>query len=362
MIDDNNDPYYDPYNPNGDQYQYPNPGANNGSGPWAPGYDPGSNYNGGNAPAPSSPYNDYNGGSPVNAPLQSGYGWEWSGPQSPMWNMASNNWDYGSWNQVQGRGIGYTPGGTDVRPPREAAPASAPATPQRPTFAPPASQPSISAGGQASAPMQWPSATVAQPIQKNPLTSLLESILTGRLNDLSKPFDANADPNIQQTINAYNLGQERDARKQRAVAAERAAASGFGGSGALNAKIQGIAERQGQNQSMFAAKTVYDRMKDRDQQLDVALQLARATGQDDVVNQLEQQKLKLSEELGRADVALRRELGMGQLDVSRRQLDLSRELGLGQLGLGYDNLGYNYASLANSMNRDAILALLNGGK
>ena len=192
----------------------------------------------------------------------------------------------------------------------------------KPTFLPPASP--------------APQASVAQPIAKPPATNLVTKILQDRLNALSQPFDVNQDDTYKKTIQAYELGQERDARRQRRVAAERAAAGGYANSGALDSKIRGIGERQGQNASMFAAQTAADRLKQRDEQLIVAIQLARAVGQDDLANQLEQQRLRLSEELGRGDLALRRDLG-------------------------YDRLGFDYASLANQANRDAVLAALGIG-
>lgn len=288
---------------------------------WTNDYQPGPDYNGGVAPDPPAPRYDYNNGSPPDQALTPGHGWVWEGPQQQTWNMDLNQWNRGVWQERSGEGLGYQK------------PQTTPQQPQQPTFQPPAAP--------SARPAQAPS--IAQPIASPAVTSQLTKILQDRLAALSQPFDVNADDTYKQTLSAYNLGSERDARKQRAVAAERAAAGGYGSSGALDTKIRGIAERQGQNKSMFAAQTAADRLKQRDDQLVVAIQLARQVGQDDIANQLEQQRLRLSEQLGMADLGLR------------------RELGLGNLGLGYDRLGLDYTALANSANRDSILALLGGG-
>lgn len=70
------------YDPNGDGGDYIPPQSGQTDGPQPP------------APQQEShdPYGDYNGGSPPDAPLQAGYGWEWTGSR---------------WVQVSGRGLGY---------------------------------------------------------------------------------------------------------------------------------------------------------------------------------------------------------------------------------------------------------------
>lgn len=269
------------------------PGANRGSGPWAPGYDPGDQWNAGQPPQPGA-----------------------------QWNMGTNDWDVPKKEATTIDGRPPNPN-IDTRPPTPPVGGGA-----QPTFLPAA---------------QAAPAPIAQPTAKPPILDEATKILLERLKQLSQPFDPQQDDTYRKTLDAYGVGQERDARRQRRVAAERAAAGGYGSSGALDTRIRGIAERQGQNESMFAAQTANERLQQRDQQLVVAIQLARQLGQDDLANQLEQQRLRLSEVLGRGDLALRAELGRGNL------------------GLGYDTLGFNYASLANSANRDAILALLGGG-
>ena len=52
---------------------------------------------GGGYEAPRDPYADYNGGSPPDAPLKEGFGWEWTGSR---------------WEQVVGRGLGFSGGKT----------------------------------------------------------------------------------------------------------------------------------------------------------------------------------------------------------------------------------------------------------
>jgi hypothetical protein len=260
---------------------------------------------------------------------ESGYGP--GGVDNPAYNGPAAPTQPDNWPGLKQTGDDVFRGNlTQPVPTPPSAPPSAPNTQtQQPTFLPAAS----------AAPVPAP---ITQPVQQPPITSQLTKILQDRLNALSQSFDPNQDDAYKKTIAAYELGQERDARRQRRVAAERAAAGGYGSSGALNTKIQGINEKRGQQGSMFAAQTAADRIRERDQQLTVAIQLARAVGQDDLAGQLEQQKLKLSEMLGTQDLALRKMLGLGQLQ------------------LGFDRLGFDYTSLADSSNRAAILAALGG--
>ena len=81
-------------------------------GTWAPGYNPGPNWNEGVAPSPPTPRYDYNSDSPPDQAFQAltaGHGWEWQGPQAPVWDMDVNQWQRGVWGQVKGRGKGFVP-------------------------------------------------------------------------------------------------------------------------------------------------------------------------------------------------------------------------------------------------------------
>ena len=184
-----------------------------------------------------------------------------------------------------------------------------------------------------------PSASVRTP----PITDEVTRILMQRLKDLQNPGDVQSDPIYQRAVRANQLGLMRGAERQRAALAERMAAGGTRSSGGFNVQTRGIYERAGESGAQFAGGLALDRLSAREAQLVEGIRLARAVGQDDIANQLELQRLNLQGELGRGDLALRGELGRGQL------------------GLGYDNLGFNYADLIIRMNRDAVLATLGGG-
>lgn len=292
------------------------------------------NWNGGFDPEAGNPYHQYNGGSPVDAPLQAGYGWEWSGPQQTQFNGDTGNWERGAWNQVAGRGIGYT-----------AAPNAAPSgpAPQQPAFQPQAAAPAPRSGGGGGGAPSAPPASYQTP----PITDEVTKMLLARLNELKSPQDLKGDPNYQNAVRAYQVASLRGADKQRKALAERSAAGGTRATGGFNVGVRGIAERQGENAAQYTSGLALDRLQQREAQLMEAIRIARTIGQDDIANQLEVQRLNLQQELGRGDLALRGELGRGQL-----------QLGQDNLGLGYDQLGFSYADLVTRANRDATLAAL----
>lgn len=279
-----------------------------------------------------------------------------AGSGAPGWNPST--WDDGYGDPHDGMGSpqsGYGPGGVNnpaytgtvgndygglkqtgddvFRGNRNAAPVdprsnNQPQTQNQPSFAPP----------QAAAPA--PQASMKQP----GITDEVTKILMARLSDLKNPGDVSSDPIYQQAVRQQQIGQLRDADRQRKALAERTAAThGTTSSGGFNVGVRAINERAGENASQYRSGLAMDRLSARESQLNEAIKMARAVGQDDIANQFELQRLQLQSELGRGDLALRGELGRGQL------------------GLGYDNLGLSYADLIMRENRNATLAGLNGG-
>jgi len=279
----------------------------------------------GQAPAPPAPRYDYNAGSPPDQKLTQGHGWEWEGPTEQAWNPELNQWDRGVWQERSGKGLGYTAPTTTPPPP--------------PRFADPVTPSSYTPPGNTS----YTPAPQGPAYKTPPITDEVTKILMARLNELKNPGDLNSDPNYQSAVRAYQLQSLRGADKQRKALAERSAASGTRASGGFNVGVRGIQERQGENAAQYTSGLALDRLTQRETQLTQAIQMARSVGQDDIANQLEAERLKLQGELGRGDLALRGELGRGQL------------------GLGEDQLGFSYADLIQRMNRDATLAVLNGG-
>lgn len=263
---------------------------------------------------------------------------------------------YPDWDPKTGLGTpesGYGPGGVDNpayggRPRSQTgddvfrgnltatkAPPTAPTRPSTQSDAAPQAQPAFAP------PVAAPTMAAPQ-VQQPGITDEVTKILMSRLNDLKNPGDVQSDPIYQQAIRAYQVGQLRSADKQRKALAERSAAGGTRASGGFNVGVQGINERAGENASQYRSGLALDRLSSREAQLNDAIKMARAVGQDDIANQMELQRLQLQQELGRGDLSLRSELGRGQL------------------GLGYDNLGLSYADLVMRANRDATLAGLGG--
>lgn len=181
-------------------------------------------------------------------------------------------------------------------------------------------------------------AAAAPAMQTPAITNQVTELLKQRLTEMSNPLDLSKDPVYQGQIREAQIASLRGADRERAALAERAAATGTRSSGGFDVGVQGILDNQRESDRGFAANLAGERLTGREQQLSQAIQMARAVGQDDIANQLELQRLDLQKELGRGDLSLRGELGRGQL------------------GLGYDNLGFNYADMIQRANRDAVLA------
>lgn len=254
---------------------------------------------------------------------ESGYGP--GGVENPAYQ---NPWTMDMVNQAGAAEANY------LGSPTLASPAPPPVN--RPAFQPPATPSSYLPPSPA--PAQAPPPQTKTP----PITDEVTKLLMARLNELRTPGDLNNDPHYQAAIRAYQVAQLRSADRQQKALAERSAAGGTRSTGGFNVGVRGIRERAGENTAQYQSGLAMDRLQQRESQLMEAIKVARAVGQDDLANQLEVQRLALQQELGRGDLALRSELGMGQL------------------GLGYDQLGFNYADLVSKANRDAVLAGLGG--
>jgi hypothetical protein len=176
----------------------------------------------------------------------------------------------------------------------------------------------------------------------------------------AQPGNMQADPIYQQQVGAFNVASQRNAERAKAQLAESAAQSGQTNSGGFNSMARGLQEQQGQNESGFAAQLAGQRLKQQEDKIQQAMQMAMQLGDRDLQAQLaakqaeiQQAGLSLQGELGRGDLDLRKTLGAGQLNLGYA--------GLQQQGRLADNtLGFNYAQLQNQMNRDAVMALMGG--
>lgn len=331
-----------PNNPDGPNYRPP---------PVTPGLPPpidhGPNWNNGVAPAiPDERYN-YNGGSPVNSPnepLKPGNGWEWQGPQSPVWDADTRQWNYGSWNQAVGRGIGFSP-------------ATNPA-PQGGGTPPPSS------GGGAVPPMgaRIPSATLpgdiqaqfnAQP-QKTPIQGAYQDALLSVLGR-SQQTPSLSDPTLAPQAEVFRVQQQRSQERNRKQQAERAAAQGYSDSGFLENRIEKGIQEQNFNTANFNANLIGRELDARRQELLAALQLASATGDGEAQRELQTRLAQVSAMMQQQGLNLQGQLGFG---------DLALRAALGEMGNNqfYDSLGINTALGMEGLNQRALEIIMRGGR
>jgi len=297
-------------------YTPPPPFTGNGSSVWAPGYDPGPNYNNGVAPPPPSGRYDYNGGSPVNSPnevLKAGNGWEWQGPQTPLWDMDAKQWTRGVWNQVTGRGLGYVPTGTGTGT----------TTTPPPTTTTGGAVPSMPASG-GSTSSTIPSSTLPPDIAalfgqtptKTPIQSAYQDAL---LKYMAKAQTTPSldDPTLAPQVEVFRAGAQRGQERNRLASAERAAANGQSESGYLDNLIMKGVQDQGFNTASYNANLLGGEMNKRREELQAGLQLAAATGDAEASRELQTRLAQVSAAMQQQGLNLQGQLGFGDLDLRR---------------------------------------------
>lgn len=322
--------------------------------PWAPDYDPGPNWNNGIGPTFNDPYLQYNNGSPVNAPLTAGHGWEWSGVTSPTWNMSNNQWDYGRWNQVAGRGLGYTetppPAGG---PTTGGAPTGGAPTGGAPTGGP-GSVPPLQPGGSFKGPGSTLPGDISALFNKQPSQTPVQSAYQQALLKFmgrSQETPSLSDPTLAPQVEVYRAQQQRNQERGRKVAAERAAATGQSESGYLDNMINQGVQEQGFNTAAFNANLLGGEMNKRREELQAALQLARATGDNEAARELQTRLAQASAAMQQQGLSLQGKLGGGDLALRLMQT----LMGNNQF---YDQLGVNTALNMEGLNQRAMQFIL----
>ena len=321
------DPYLD--DPNEAQPWEPPPPqipwvGGSGQGVWAPGYDPGQNWNGGAPPANNDPYANYNNGSPVDAPLDPGKTWEWSGPAEPMWNMSTNSWDTGRWNQV----AGTTPPKPSGGPP----PPSSGAVPPRPATGMGGGG---GFGGGGGSNINVPSNQLPQWIldlfnrvpEKTPVQAAYQDALLKYMGKAQQTPSLD-DPTLAPQVEVFRAANQRSTERQRRSAVERASATGQGQSGYLDNIINKGVQDQGFNTANFNAQLLGGEMTKRRDELQAALQLARATGDAEAQRELQTRLAQVSAAMQQQGLNLQGQLGMGDLDLRWAGLGANTMLGM----------------------------------
>ena len=344
MVDDSYN-YENPYappavprNPGDQGYRLPG---------WDAGYNPGPNWNNGIAPTPSDPYQNWNNGSPVDAPLQAGYGWEWSGAQTnhprpwePVFNSESGNWDYGRWNQVAGRGIGYAAPSTGGSGP-------GPTGPTNPTSPGPGYVPSAN-------PIKVPGSSLPGDINNlfntQPAQSPIQSAYQTALLDFMKRSQQTpslGDPTLAPQVEVYRAQQQRNQERNRRQTVERAAAIGQNDSGFINRKINQGVQEQNFNTAAFNANLLGGETAKRRQELLEGIRLAQMSGNAEAERELRNRLAQASAMMQQQGLNLQGQLGAGDLTLRM----LMAMMGNNQF---YDQLGINTALNLEGLNQRAL--------
>ena len=329
------------------------------------------------------------------------------------------------WYQTDNASSPEQPGATSSTP-STTAPSGIPAGGTALPPSPPAPQIPL---GSTTQPGQMPPAASGAPGQPVSSTPLVDASATNPTNDAYRqallrmlsinPNDVSlTDADIAPQQRAAEAAIQRQALQDRAGLMERASAQGVGDSAATEAAGQAIGQQAARDIGGKNADLLGQKMQQRREQLQVAMQQALQLGMQQEANDLQRQianldaqfkqqgmnvsreQLQLQRDLGnldaqskqslaQLDAQLRRE-GYGlqerlaQMDAELRRLGINtqgnlgtlelalrRELGIGELNLGLlqamlqnqqfnNNLGFDIGQWQSILNRDAVLAGLGG--
>lgn len=176
------------------------------------------------------------------------------------------------------------------------------------------------------------------------------------------PIPGKDDEAVAAQVNPFKAAMERQRDQTIRSEAEHAFASGGQDYGAPERAVAG--ERAGQQAGLFESQVVGRELQARRQQIQSALlQFGNTLSGDqqralqkqlaDLDAQLKREGLNVQSTLGQGDLGLRRELGTGQLNLGLLGMLLNNQ----QFG---DSLGLQAALGGAGLNRDALMALLQG--
>jgi len=149
------------------------------------------------------------------------------------------------------------------------------------------------------------------PVQSAYQTALLDFI--GRSQETPSLSDSHLAPQVE----VFRAQEQRNQERQRRAAAERAAASGTSQSGYLDQQIMQGIQDQGFNTAKFNAGLLGGEMDKRRTQLQAALQLAQATGDNEAARELQERLAQVSASMQQQGLNLQGQLGFGDLDLRR---------------------------------------------
>lgn len=193
-----------------------------------------------------------------------------------------------------------------------------------------------------------------------------------RLLEPQAEFDAQGDPRAA----AFRIAQRRNQDRNRAQMAESAAQTGLTGTGGFEGALRGLNQQRAESEAAFEAGLSGERYAERRDDLQRGLTLAMARGDRDAQISLQRELALLEADTARRGLDTQRygidisaDLDRRGQDTQRYGIDVSADLdrrdqGLRRYGLDLsdrqsrDRLGFDYASLTELANRQAVLAAL----
>lgn len=188
-------------------------------------------------------------------------------------------------------------------------------------------------------------ATVGATAAQGAPTTVAQSFQQALVNRLNPTPVSASSASVAPAIEANKLAEQRGTERQRALIAERNAASGINNSGGADSRFLGLEQDRSAREGQFAGNAVQraNELQSRDASgalgivgslLSGNASLAQQQQLAELDAQLRREGYGLQGELGRGDLALRGELGRGQLNLGLLSALLNNQLGQGQLALG----------------------------
>jgi hypothetical protein len=176
---------------------------------------------------------------------------------------------------------------------------------------------------------------------------------------------------------SQRIASQRGVERQMAQAAEDAARSGMAGSGGQDGIMRGIRQHAAEGESEFIGTLAIQKVQQQIEDKRFALQQAQQAGQFDKAQALQKELTQMQDATQRYGIQTGADTSRYGIDrsaeTSKYGIDSNRSIARDQLGLGYaglgqndrqfnDRMGFDYTQLGANMNRDALLALLSGGR
>lgn len=193
-------------------------------------------------------------------------------------------------------------------------------------------------------------ATVGSTTPQGGQTSVASSFQQALVNRLNPGPVTSADPAISGAITANKDAEQRGMEKTRALLAERAASQGLD-QNAFNSQLMGAQGESTGRQASFAGQQTSNLASQRAQELTAALALGGNMLSDIDRANLQRELAQLQAQISREGTAA--QVGLGQGDLALRS-----QLGTGQLNLGLLNALLGNQNFNTGQNNSMLLGLL----